>query len=147
MLSLFQAINFHWSNCSACVLDIMTEFGIDCWLQGCFCAAQVLVGCDGARSVVATSMGITEPQSVGQLAIRGLAEFKSGHNFEPIADQIIGQGLRAGIVPVSKTKAYWFVMFKDSPSGTDTHSFYFLFLNSYTCSRIEGPSWRIFQIV
>ena len=83
---------------------------------------QVLVGCDGARSVVATSIGIPEPQSVGQLAIRGLAEFKSGHNFEPIADQIIGQGVRAGLVPVSKTKVYWFVLFKDSPSGTHTHT-------------------------
>jgi hypothetical protein len=28
MLSLLQAINFYWSNCSACVLDIMTEFNL-----------------------------------------------------------------------------------------------------------------------
>lgn len=79
---------------------------------------QVLVGCDGARSVVASWMGRSEPQPVGQMAIRGMAEFENGHNFEPRVEQLIGQGVRAGLVPVSKTKVYWFVLFNINSSGT-----------------------------
>lgn len=76
------------------------------------------MGCDGARSVVASWMGLSEPRSVGQVAIRGLSDFKStGHTFEPVIQQIIGQGVRAGLVPVSNTKVYWFVVFNESPTG------------------------------
>ena len=84
---------------------------------------QVLVGCDGARSVVASWMGLPEPQPVGQTAIRGLSEFKSGHDFEPRVEQIIGQGVRAGLVPVTKNKVYWFVVFNTTPSGTKIPAF------------------------
>ncbi|KAG0606879.1 hypothetical protein M758_9G175700 [Ceratodon purpureus] len=77
---------------------------------------KVLVGCDGARSVVASWMGRTEPKPVGQTAIRGLSDFKSNHNFELRVEQIIGQGVRAGLVPVTKNKVYWFVVFNTTPS-------------------------------
>lgn len=77
---------------------------------------KVLVGCDGARSVVAQWMGLSEPRAVGQTAIRGLAEFNSGHQFQSRVEQIIGQGVRAGLVPVTQYKVYWFILFNTTAS-------------------------------
>lgn len=88
---------------------------------------QVLVGCDGARSVVAHWMGRSEPRAVGQTAIRGVAEFKSGHQLEPRVEQVIGKGVRAGIVPISQNKVYWFVLFNKTASGNKLRLFYIHF--------------------
>lgn len=94
-------------------LQSLTEVELD---NSTVIRTKVLVGCDGARSVVASWMGRPEPQSVGQTAIRGLSDFESNHSFKPRVEQIIGQGVRAGLVPVTKNKVYWFVVFNTTPS-------------------------------
>ncbi|CAM6026147.1 unnamed protein product [Sphagnum balticum] len=84
--------------------------------NGMIILTKVLVGCDGGNSVVAKWMGFSQPRPVGQVTIRGVSEYRNGHTFDPVIHQIMGQGTRAGIVPVSQTKVYWFVLFKASPS-------------------------------
>jgi hypothetical protein len=99
-------------------------------LPFCFNVIQVLVGCDGGNSVVAKWMGFSQPRPVGQVTIRGISEYRNGHTFDPVVHQIMGQGTRAGIVPVSQTKVYWFVLFKASPSGMYCDNFPFCLLCS-----------------
>lgn len=99
-------------------------------LPFCFNVIQVLVGCDGGNSVVAKWMGFSQPRPVGQVTIRGISEYRNGHTFDPVIHQIMGQGTRAGIVPVSQTKVYWFVLFNASPSGMYCDNFPFCLLCS-----------------
>nr|AAM64878.1 putative monooxygenase [Arabidopsis thaliana] len=77
--------------------------------------ANIVIGCDGIRSKVATWMGFSEPKYVGYCAFRGLGFFPNGQPFQQKVNYIFGRGLRAGYVPVSATKVYWFITF-NSPS-------------------------------
>ncbi|KAH9316221.1 hypothetical protein KI387_024848 [Taxus chinensis] len=76
---------------------------------------KILIGCDGVRSVVARWMGFTEPRYVGHCAYRGLGVYPSGQPFAQKVHYIYGKGIRAGYVPLTATKVYWFVCF-NSPS-------------------------------
>lgn len=80
-------------------------------------SAEVVIACDGIRSPVAKWMGYSEPKYVGHLAIRGLGVYPEGQPFEPRVSYIYGRGVRAGFVPVSPTKVYWFVCFNSSSPG------------------------------
>ncbi|XP_002976490.2 monooxygenase 2 [Selaginella moellendorffii] len=82
--------------------------------DGTIIASKVLVGCDGVRSEVAKSLGVKEPSFVGQCAIRGVADYPAGHDYGSMLLQFLGRGSRAGVVPISSTKVYWFVCFKSS---------------------------------
>ncbi|XP_020883501.1 LOW QUALITY PROTEIN: uncharacterized protein LOC9315298 [Arabidopsis lyrata subsp. lyrata] len=77
--------------------------------------ANIVIGCDGIRSKVATWMGFSEPKYVGYSAFRGLGFFPNGQPFQQKVNYIFGRGLRAAYVPVSTTKVYWFICF-NSPS-------------------------------
>ncbi|KAJ8557939.1 hypothetical protein K7X08_004705 [Anisodus acutangulus] len=80
-------------------------------------SAKILIACDGIRSPVAKLMGFPEPNYVGHCAFRGLANFPEGQPFEPKVNYIYGKGVRAGYVPVSETKVYWFICFNSSSPG------------------------------
>ncbi|KAL6348926.1 hypothetical protein AAG906_033582 [Vitis piasezkii] len=78
-------------------------------------SGKIVIGCDGIRSPVAKWMGFSEPRYVGHCAFRGLGFFPERMPYEPKVNYIYGRGLRAGYVPVSPTKVYWFICF-NSPS-------------------------------
>ncbi|CAN1834811.1 Monooxygenase 3 [Linum perenne] len=73
--------------------------------------SKIVIACDGIRSPVAKWMGFPEAKYVGHCAFRGLGVYKNGHPFEPRVNYVYGRGIRAGYVPVSETKVYWFVCF------------------------------------
>ncbi|RDY00350.1 Monooxygenase 3, partial [Mucuna pruriens] len=77
--------------------------------------AKIVIGCDGIRSPIAKWMGFSEPKYVGHCAFRGLASYSDGQPYGPKVNYVYGRGLRAGFVPVSPTKVYWFICF-NSPS-------------------------------
>ncbi|KAG7568518.1 FAD-binding domain [Arabidopsis thaliana x Arabidopsis arenosa] len=79
--------------------------------------AKIVIGCDGIRSKVATWMGFSEPKYVGYCAFRGLGFFPNGQPFQQKVNYIFGRGLRAGYVPVSATKVYWFICFNTPSLG------------------------------
>ncbi|KAK3127070.1 hypothetical protein QOZ80_7AG0567890 [Eleusine coracana subsp. coracana] len=79
--------------------------------------AKIVVGCDGVNSPIARWMGFSEPRYVGHMAFRGLAEYADGQPFEPKVNYIYGRGVRAGFVPVSPTKVYWFICFNRQSPG------------------------------
>ncbi|KAF3448264.1 hypothetical protein FNV43_RR08977 [Rhamnella rubrinervis] len=76
---------------------------------------KIVIGCDGIRSLIAKWMGFTDSRYVGHCAFRGLGFYPEGQPFEPKVNYIYGRGVRAGYVPVSSTKVYWFICF-NSPS-------------------------------
>ncbi|XP_018500174.2 monooxygenase 2 isoform X1 [Pyrus x bretschneideri] len=79
--------------------------------------AKIVIGCDGIRSPIATWMGFPEPKYVGHCAFRGLASYPDGQPFEPRLNQIYGKGQRAGFLPISPTKVYWFVCYNRASLG------------------------------
>ncbi|XP_022958654.1 monooxygenase 2 isoform X2 [Cucurbita moschata] len=79
--------------------------------------AKIVIGCDGIRSPIARWMGFSEPNYVGHCAFRGLAYYPNEQPHEPKVNYIYGKGLRAGYVPVSATKVYWFVCYNSSSPG------------------------------
>lgn len=95
--------------------DTFLEF-----LDGSKILAKIVIGCDGIRSPIAKWMGFSEPKYVGYCAFRGLASYSDGQPFQPQVNYIYGKGLRAGYVPVSPTKVYWFVTFNSSSAGPQT---------------------------
>ncbi|XP_068635500.1 monooxygenase 2-like isoform X2 [Aristolochia californica] len=79
--------------------------------------SQIVIGCDGIRSPIARWMGFSAPRYVGQSAFRGLAVYPNGQPFEPKVIYTYGRGLRAGLVPISPTKVYWFICYNSSSPG------------------------------
>ncbi|KAH7833958.1 hypothetical protein Vadar_011387 [Vaccinium darrowii] len=86
-------------------------------MNGSSISAKIVIGCDGVRSPVAKWMGFAEPKYAGHCAFRGLGFYPDGQPFEPRVNYIYGRGVRAGFVPVSPTKVYWFVCFNSSTPG------------------------------
>ncbi|KAL5723997.1 hypothetical protein ACHQM5_007318 [Ranunculus cassubicifolius] len=86
-------------------------------LDGTQLLAKIVIGCDGIRSPVAKWMGFSEAQYVGHCAFRGLAVYPNGQPFKPRVNYVYGRGLRAGYVPVSPTKVYWFICFNRQSPG------------------------------
>lgn len=86
-------------------------------VNGTRLCAKVVIGCDGIRSPIAKWMGFSEPRYVGHCAFRGLGFYPEGQPYEPKVNYIYGRGLRAGYVPVSPTKVYWFICFNRPSPG------------------------------
>uniref|UniRef100_A0A1D1YA14 3-hydroxybenzoate 6-hydroxylase 1 n=1 Tax=Anthurium amnicola TaxID=1678845 RepID=A0A1D1YA14_9ARAE len=82
--------------------------------------AKIVIGCDGVHSPVAKWMGFSNPNYVGHCAFRGLGLYPEGQPFEPEVNYLYGRGLRAGYVPVSSTKVYWFICFNSPSPGPRT---------------------------
>ncbi|XP_073283661.1 monooxygenase 2-like isoform X2 [Primulina huaijiensis] len=78
-------------------------------------SAEIVIACDGTRSPVAKWMGFPEPSYVGHCAIRGIGIYPDGQPMESKVSYVYGRGVRAGYLPISSTKVYWFVCF-NSPS-------------------------------
>ncbi|KAM1382704.1 hypothetical protein ACFX2F_035138 [Malus domestica] len=76
--------------------------------DGTILKAKVLVGCDGVNSVVAKWLGFKQPAFTGRSAIRGLANFKSSHGFDPIFMKFFGNGIRYGVIPCDDKTVHWY---------------------------------------
>lgn len=83
-------------------------------VDGTQLSAKVVIGCDGIRSPVAKWMGFREPKYSGHCAFRGLGVYPEGQPYEPIVNYMYGKGVRAGYVPISPTKIYWFIVYNDA---------------------------------
>lgn len=84
--------------------------------DGTVIRAKVLIGCDGVHSVVARWLGMSEPLSSGRSAVRGLSVYPDGHGVKKELRQFLSEGLRAGMVPISDTDIYWFLVNNTIPA-------------------------------
>ncbi|KAH7671245.1 Kynurenine 3-monooxygenase and related flavoprotein monooxygenases protein [Dioscorea alata] len=77
--------------------------------DGSVIKTKALIGCDGVHSVVAQWLGLSAPVESGRSAVRGLAVFPAAHGFKHEVHQFVGNGVRAGLVPMNDTEVYWFL--------------------------------------
>ncbi|KAH9622189.1 hypothetical protein KSS87_009576 [Heliosperma pusillum] len=85
--------------------------------NGAVLSAKIVIACDGIRSPIARWMGFPEPKYAGHCAFRGLAYYPEGQPYKPRVNYIYGRGLRAGFVPVSPAKVYWFICYNSNSPG------------------------------
>ena len=89
---------------------------------------QVLIGCDGVHSVVASWLGLAAPVHSGRSAVRGLAVYPEGHGLQEV-HQFVGAGMRAGVVPITDKDVYWFFTSSSPAKGSNfPHSFLYHFI-------------------
>lgn len=70
---------------------------------------QVLIGCDGSRSIVASFLGLKPAKTFRTCAIRGLTSYPNGHSFPlEFVRLIVGQ-TAVGRLPITDKLVHWFV--------------------------------------
>ncbi|KAL6275140.1 hypothetical protein ACE6H2_018741 [Prunus campanulata] len=89
-------------------IDESGYFNVVHLADGTILKAKVLVGRDGLNSVVAKWLGFKQPEFTGRSAIRGRADFKTPHGFDPIFMQFFGNGVRSGVIPGDDKTVYWY---------------------------------------
>ena len=80
---------------------------------------DLLIGADGIKSVVRTSMGFPlKLRYAGYTGFRGIMDVKaSGLSFDDnFWGGYIGQGRQFGVMPITKGRTYWF-MTENTPAG------------------------------
>ncbi|KAG0569744.1 hypothetical protein KC19_6G113200 [Ceratodon purpureus] len=80
-------------------------------------SAKVVIGFDGINSCVASWMGLQKAQPVGNVVIRGMANFPGGHTFENKVQFFVGKGTHTAILPSSSTKVFWSLVWNDWSEG------------------------------
>ncbi|KAG9444274.1 hypothetical protein H6P81_015614 [Aristolochia fimbriata] len=75
-----------------------------------YSSVQAVIGCDGIHSVVAQWLGLSTPIYDGQLATRGLASSPQFHDLNMEGHQFVGEGVRAGVAPISESQVHRFIV-------------------------------------
>ncbi|XP_031282175.1 monooxygenase 1-like [Pistacia vera] len=90
-------------------LDTNTSFPILQLNNGTTIKAKVLIGCDGANSVVADFLELKPKKLHSSCGVRGFTYFPNGHGFAPEFVQTIRDNSMLGLAPVTDNLAFWFV--------------------------------------
>ncbi|KAI8474171.1 MAG: hypothetical protein J3K34DRAFT_518475 [Monoraphidium minutum] len=88
--------------------------------DGSVLECSLLIGADGANSVVARHLGLPDANYAGYTAYRGVATFPPG-KLLPVPPssvrQLYGAGVRAGMYPLSENEVYWFTCFNEAENA------------------------------
>ncbi|KAB8933558.1 hypothetical protein FH972_026844 [Carpinus fangiana] len=76
---------------------------------------SVLIGCDGANSVVADFLQLKPPKLLPSSEVRGFTKFANGHDFGNEFVQVWGDHSIIGRITVDNNLVYWFVTLKVNP--------------------------------
>ncbi|KAK4387430.1 Monooxygenase 2 [Sesamum angolense] len=82
--------------------------------DGTVVRTKVLIGCDGANSMVAKWLGLQSPVNDRRSAIRGFVDYMDGHGFELKLHTYISGDVRYGFMPCDHKSIYWFCSFAQS---------------------------------
>ncbi|KAG2710062.1 hypothetical protein I3843_04G007500 [Carya illinoinensis] len=100
-------------------LDTLTSSPILQMHDGKIIKAEIVIGCDGANSVIADFLELKPPKLLSACALRGFTNYPNGHGLAPeFIRQIKGQAL-VGRVPVSDTLVFWFVALQAYPEDSN----------------------------
>ncbi|KAK9167163.1 hypothetical protein Scep_002354 [Stephania cephalantha] len=80
---------------------------------------KVLIGCDGAHSVVASWLGLRKPVYSGRSAFRGLGVMPQGHGLNNESHIFLQDGYRVGVGPLNDQQAHWFIIYNCSSLEED----------------------------
>uniref|UniRef100_A0A7N0U402 FAD-binding domain-containing protein n=1 Tax=Kalanchoe fedtschenkoi TaxID=63787 RepID=A0A7N0U402_KALFE len=98
--------------------DPVTAFPVLQIVDGRTIKAKILIGCDGANSVVAKFLKLRPVKAFSLSAIRGFTNYPTGHNFPSEFLRIRGKdGALCGRIPVNDKLVYWFVVLQDFSSS------------------------------
>ncbi|KAB8933555.1 hypothetical protein FH972_026842 [Carpinus fangiana] len=96
----------------------LTSYSIIQLQNGSSIKAKVLIGCDGANSVVADFLQLKPPKLLPLSEVRGFTNFANGHDFGNDFVQVWGDHSIIGRMPVDNNLVYWFVTLKVNPRGS-----------------------------
>ncbi|KAI4324007.1 hypothetical protein L6164_023574 [Bauhinia variegata] len=91
-------------------LDPATSFPVLHLHNGQIIKAKVLIGCDGAHSVVADFIGLKPPSLFAIRALRGITSYPNGHEFPIEFLRIRGKKGILGMIPIDSKEVYWFLL-------------------------------------
>ncbi|KAM3695330.1 hypothetical protein ACJW31_07G123800 [Castanea mollissima] len=95
--------------------DPLSSYSIIQLQNGGTIKAKVLIGCDGANSVVADFLGLKPLKFFSLSEVRGYTEYPSGHDFKNEYAQVRGDHGMIGMIPIDNKLVYWFVTHKANP--------------------------------
>nr|POE92142.1 fad-dependent urate hydroxylase [Quercus suber] len=93
-------------------VDPLSSYSIIQLQNGRTIKAKVLIGCDGANSVVADFLGLKPLKFFSLSEVRGYTEYPSGHDFKNEYTQVRGDHSMIGRIPIDNKLVYWFVTHK-----------------------------------
>ncbi|XP_075674462.1 monooxygenase 1-like [Castanea sativa] len=96
-------------------LDPLSPHSIIQLQNGRTIKATVLIGCDGANSVVAGFLGLKTVKFLSLSQVRGFTKYPSGHDFKNEIVQVIGGHSKIGRIPIDNKLVYWFATLKMNP--------------------------------
>ncbi|KAM0845828.1 hypothetical protein ACQ4PT_056072 [Festuca glaucescens] len=99
-------------------LDPVTRYPIVSTSNGSTIRAKVLIGCDGANSVVAKFLGLKPVRFLHLWAARGLTTFPEGHSFRNKFLNLVGKGMTFRLVPIDDKTIYFSAIQSRLPKGT-----------------------------
>ncbi|KAJ7982561.1 FAD-dependent urate hydroxylase [Quillaja saponaria] len=99
-------------------LDPLTSYAIVQLNNGSTITSKILIGCDGANSVVADFLGLkpAKPSSIWE--VRGFTNYPNGHTFGNQFVPVHGDCDIMGRIPIHHKLVYWFVTQKREFQGS-----------------------------
>ncbi|CAD6244068.1 unnamed protein product [Miscanthus lutarioriparius] len=90
-------------------------------VDGCIIKAKVLIGCDGANSVVAKYLGLSASKTIQHMVFRGFTRYPHGHPFSTEFLRLKGEEFFVGRIPVTDNLVHFLVLTPIPPSGRITY--------------------------
>ncbi|KAF3440930.1 hypothetical protein FNV43_RR19216 [Rhamnella rubrinervis] len=81
--------------------------------------AKVLIGCDGANSVVAQYLKLKPKKVFPKCGVRGLTSYPNGHGLPPEIVRIYTDDMLFGRSPINENEVYWFLLLPGHPQNLD----------------------------
>lgn len=78
---------------------------------------QVVIGCDGVNSVVASIVGLNSSRLFSTCTIRGVTRYQTLHPFGTAFYLFDKDGVRLGLLPINHNDVYWFLTRKLTSTG------------------------------
>ncbi|XP_021724673.1 uncharacterized protein LOC110691994 isoform X2 [Chenopodium quinoa] len=115
-------------------------------LDGSLIRAKVLIGCDGANSVIANYIGLKPTRLYSTCSVRGLTRYPNGHGYAPEFLRVRANKHLVGRVPVDDKTLYWYVSLrwvqKDADMPKDPAS-----IKQLTLSKTAGLPKDIVEMI
>ncbi|XP_074273737.1 monooxygenase 1-like isoform X2 [Silene latifolia] len=106
-----QAVSVHFeTSTSTTVLQLHSGGSIK---------AKVVIGCDGANSMIANFIGLKPTRPFSRSAVRGLTVYPDGHGYNPEFSRIRKGKHLVGRIPIDDKTVYWFFVLQGTQQDAE----------------------------